>query len=166
MNYLDILLLCLVGLLVLNGIRKGFIISLASLIALILGIWVAVHFSGFISSWLVKTFHPTGTWLSVLSFTLTFLLVVIGVMILAKLLEKVVKTVGLGLVNRILGGLFGLFKGILIVTVLLFIVVGFDSKGKLITKKARDSSFFYGSVEKVFPLFMKVTGEKGFVLGR
>ena len=165
MNYLDIIILCILGLLIFNGIRKGFIISLASLVALILGIWVAVHFSGYMSSWLVKTFHPSGTWLSVLSFTLTFLLVVIVVMIIAKLLEKVVKTVGLGLLNRIVGGLFGLIKGVIIISVLLFIIVSFDRNGKVITKNAKESSFFYAYVEKAFPLFLKVTGEKGIGIG-
>ena len=165
MNYLDIILLCLLGLLIFNGIRKGFIISLASLVALILGIWAAVHFSGYMSGWLDKTFHPSGTWLPVLSFTLTFLLVVISVMIIAKLLEKVVKTVGLGLLNRIAGGLFGLVKGVIIVSVLLFIIVSFDPKGKVITPKAKESSFFYPYIEKVFPLFLKVTGEKGIGIG-
>jgi membrane protein required for colicin V production len=161
MNYIDIIILCITGLLIFNGIRKGFIISLASLVALVLGIWGAVHFSGFMSGWLVKTFHPSGTWLTVLSFTLTFLLVVIVVMIIAKLLEKVVKTVGLGLINRIAGGLFGLLKGVLIVSVLLFILVCFDPDGKLITPKAKKSSVFYGYIEKAFPVFLKITGEKG-----
>jgi membrane protein required for colicin V production len=165
MNYIDIVILCLLGLLIFNGIRKGFIISLASLVALVLGIWVAVHFSGFMSGWLIRAFHPNGTWLPVLSFTLTFLLVVIGVMILARLLEKVVKTVGLGLLNRIVGGIFGLVKGILIVSVLLFILVSFDPKGKLITTKAKESSFFYSYIEKAFPLLMKVTGERGIGIG-
>jgi len=160
MNYIDIIILCLLGLLIFNGIRKGFIISLASLVALVLGIWVAVHFSGFMSDWLVKTFHPSGTWLSVLSFTLTFLLIVIGVMIIAKLLEKVVKTVGLGLINRIMGGLFGLLKGVLIVSVLLFILVSFDPNGKVLTQKTKETSFFYTYIEKAFPLLMKVIGEK------
>ena len=165
MNYVDIVILCLVGILIVNGIRKGFIISLASLVALVLGIWVSVHFSGLMSGWLVKIFHPSGTWLSVLSFTLTFLLVVIGVMIIAKLLEKVVKTVGLGLLNRIAGGIFGLLKGILVVSVLLFIFVSFDPKGKVITLQTRESSFFYKYLEKTFPLFKIVTGEKGLGIG-
>jgi len=153
MNYLDIIIFCILGLLVFNGIRKGFILSLATLIALVLGIWAAIHFSGYISNFLVKLFHPTGNWLSVLSYALTFLLVVIGVIVIAKLLEKVVKTVGLGIPNRIIGGLFGLLKGVLGVTVLLFIIVHFDPKEKVITRKTKETSVCYPYVVMSFPVY-------------
>ena len=160
MNWLDIVIFCILGLLIFNGIRKGFIISLASLVALVLGIWAAVHFSNYISDLLVRTFHPSTTWLSVLSFTLTFLLVVIVVILIAKLLERVVKTVGLGWLNRIIGGIFGLIKGILIVSILLFIIVSFDPQGKVITPKTKQSSFCYSYIEKAFPFFLKIIGDK------
>jgi membrane protein required for colicin V production len=153
MNWLDIIIFCILGLLVINGIRKGFILSLATLIALILGIWAAIRFSGCMSSFLIRTFHPTGTWLTILSYSLTFLLVVIGVIIIAKLLEKVVKTVGLGLANRLIGGLFGLLKGILGVSFILFLLVIFDPKENLVSKKTMETSFCYPYLAKVFPLY-------------
>lgn len=156
MNWLDIVIFCILGLLVINGIRKGFILSLATLVALVLGIWATIHFSGYISNFLFKTFHPSGNWLSILSYVITFLLVVIGVILIGKLLEKVVKTVGLGIPNRIIGGLFGLVKGILGVTVLLFIILHFDPKEKLITRKTKDTSFCYPYIEKVFPLYSRI----------
>jgi membrane protein required for colicin V production len=156
MNWLDIIIFCILGLLVINGIRKGFILSLATLVALVLGIWASIHFSGTIGNFLIKTFHASGNWLTILSYGLTFLLVVIGVILIAKLLEKVVKTVGLGIPNRIIGGLFGLVKGLLGVTVLLFIIVHFDPKEKLITRKTKDTSVCYPYIEKVFPYYSMI----------
>ena len=156
MNYLDIIIFCILGLLVINGIRKGFILSLATLVALVLGIWAAIHFSGYMSNLLVKTVHSSRNWLSILSYVLTFLLVVIGVIIIAKLLEKVVKTVGLGIANRMIGGLFGLLKGILGVSFLLFILVRFDPKEILITHKTKEASYCYPYIEKVFPYYSRM----------
>ncbi len=156
MNYLDIIILCILGILMINGIRKGFILSLATLIALVLGIWAALHFSGFMSDFLIKTFHPTGTWLTILSYALTFLVVVLVVILIARLLEKVVKTVGLGLTNRIIGGLFGLLKGIVGVSFLLFILVHFDPNENLITKKTKETSRCYPYIERVFPIYSRV----------
>jgi len=156
MNYLDIIIFCILGLLVINGIRKGFILSLATLVALVLGIWAAIHFSGYMSNLLVKTVHSSRNWLSILSYVLTFLLVVIGVIIIAKLMEKVVKTVGLGIANRVIGGLFGLLKGILGVSFLLFILVRFDPKEILITHKTKETSFCYPYIEKVFPYYSRM----------
>jgi membrane protein required for colicin V production len=156
MNYLDIIILCLVALLVINGVRKGFIISLASLIALILGIYIAVHFSSYIEVVLKDHFHPSHTWLPILSFTITFLIVVIIVMLIGKGLEKLVDLVGMGILNHIFGGIFGLIKGILLVSVLLFIISGFDPKEKLIKPKVKQESMFYGYIQKVFPYMMNV----------
>jgi membrane protein required for colicin V production len=153
MNWLDIAVFCILGLLVFNGIRKGFILSLATLIALVLGIWAAIHLSGYISGFLNKLFHPAGNWLSILSYVITFLLVVICVIIIAKLLERVIKTVGLGIPNRVIGGLFGLLKGVLGVTFLVFIIVHFDQKEKVITHKTRSTSVCYPYVEMSFPVY-------------
>jgi membrane protein required for colicin V production len=158
MNYLDIIILSLVALLVINGVMKGFIISLASLIALVLGIYIAVNFSNYIGVVLKDHLHPGQTWLPILSFTITFLIVVIVVMLLAKVLEKLVDLVGMGIINHIFGGIFGLIKGILLVSVLLFIISGFDPKEKLIKPKIKQESMFYGYVNKVFPFMMKVFG--------
>jgi membrane protein required for colicin V production len=152
-NYLDIVILCILGWLVFNGIRKGFILSLASLIALVLGIWVAIQFSYLMSDFLTKTFHPSVTWLSILSYSLTFLIVVILVIIVARLLEKVVKTIGLGIPNRIIGAIFGLLKGILGISFLLFILVHFDPNEFVITHKTKQTSKCYPYIEKTFPVF-------------
>jgi membrane protein required for colicin V production len=156
MNVVDIILLCFVALLVVNGIRKGFIISLATLMALIVGIYCAVHFSNYISDLLIKHVHPSGTWLPVLSFSITFLIVVILIMLLAKGLEKLVELVGMGLFNRLLGAIFGLIKGILYASIILFIIHCTDPKEKLITKKAKEESIFYKPVALIFPGLMKI----------
>jgi membrane protein required for colicin V production len=158
MNYLDIIILSVVALLVIHGVMKGFIISLASLIALVLGIYIAVNFSRYIEALLTDTLHPGHTWLPILSFTITFLIVVILVMLLGKALEKLVDLVGMGILNHIFGGLFGLIKGILLVSVILFIISGFDPKEKIIKPKIKQESMLYGYASKVFPLMMKVFG--------
>ena len=158
MNYLDIIILALVALLVIYGAMKGFIISLASLIALVLGIYIAVNFSNYIEVVLAENVHPSHTWLPILSFTITFLIVVIIVMLLAKALEKLVDLVGMGILNHIFGGIFGLVKGILLVSVIFFIISGFDPKEKLIKPKVKQESMLYGYVSQIFPFMMKVFG--------
>ena len=158
MNVLDIIVLCFIGLLVFNGIRKGFIISLFSLIALGLGIYAAVHFSNYIEKILVDNVHPSSSWLPILSFALTFVVVVIIVMVIAKALEKIVDLVGMGILNHLFGGIFGFIKGVLIISVILFIISAIDPKEKLITHKVRQESLVYRYVGKAFPLMIKTLG--------
>lgn len=160
MNILDILILLLAGLLVFNGVRKGLIISLATMIALILGIWAALHFSSYMGRFLENQFHPSGNWLNVLSFSLTFLVVIVIVLILAKGLEKLVNLTGMGLFNHLAGGILGLVKALILASVLIYIIQLADRKQKLITSSMKEKSFSYHYVEKVFPALMQVFGEK------
>jgi membrane protein required for colicin V production len=158
MNVLDIILLCFIALLLVLGIRKGLIISLASLVALVLGIYIAVHFSNYLEGFLSRNLHPSHTWLPILSFILTFLAVVILVMLLGKGLEKLVDLAGMGIINHIFGGIFGLLKGIFLASILLFIIQSIDKKEKLITHKTKEESIFYRPVAMIFPLTMKIFG--------
>lgn len=160
MNIIDILILLLAGLLVFNGVRKGLIISLATMISLVLGVWAAHHLSSYMGRFLENQFHPSGNWLNVLSFSLTFLVVIVIVLLLAKGLEKVVNLTGMGLFNHLAGGLLGLVKALILASVLIYIINTADQKQKLITPPMKAKSFSYHYVEMVFPALMKVFGEK------
>ena len=158
MNALDIVIVIFIALLVFKGVKNGFIISLASLMALTLGIYAAVHFSNYMKKILVDNFHPDGHWLPVASFALTFLAVVVLVMLIAKAVEKLVDLTGMGLFNHLLGGLFNLVKGIIIVSVLLFIITSLDRGENLITQKSKKESVVYPYVSKAFPWMIKAMG--------
>ena len=161
MNYLDIIILCITAILVINGIRKGFVHSLATLLALVLGVWASIHYSSYLSGWLSSTFHPSGTWLTILSYIFTFLLILIFVIILGRLLEKLIKTAGLGIANRLLGGLFGLFKAVLGISVLLFIISTFDPGDHIISRKTRDTSYCYPYMTITFPVYKSLLKSRG-----
>jgi len=158
MNILDYILFALLLLFVIQGIRKGFIISLATLAALVLGIWAAVHFSNYMDKLILEKFHPSGTWLPILSFTIIFLCVVVLVLLVAKGVEKLVSLVGMGILNRIIGGVFGLVKGIIFLSVLLFIFCKFDSKEKLLKQETKEKSMLFSYMEPVFPFLIKISG--------
>ena len=156
MNILDIIIIIFLGLLLILGIKKGFIISLASLIALVLGIYAAVHFSNYLDGILLEHLKPSRTWLPILSFTITFLVVVILVLLLGKALEKLVDIMGMGIFNHIFGGIFGLLKGVILLSVIFFIINSADPKSKIITPEAKKKSYLYGYAERVFPEMMKI----------
>ena len=92
------------------GFKKGLIFELASLFALILGIWGSIHFSSFVSTKLTSFFEIQEEWLGVISFLVTFSLIVISVFLLARLLNKSLKLMALGFINRLSGAIFGLLK--------------------------------------------------------
>jgi len=160
MNFFDILVFGFIALFVINGFRKGFIISLASVIALILGIWAAVHFSNYLDGFLLEHLKASRKWLPLLSFTLTFILVVLAVLLVAKLLEKIIDVVGMGFLNRIGGALLGFIKGTLLASIILFILFKADPQERWITREDKKGSFTMTRMEELFPKMMKQLGDE------
>jgi membrane protein required for colicin V production len=158
MNFIDYIILILAVAFIIDGYRNGIIISLASIAALILGIYIAVHFSNYLDATLIEHVNPSKKWLPILSFCITFLLVVIAIIVVAKLMEKLVDVVGMGFLNHLGGAALGLVKGIILVSILLFIATSFDPKGKWLTHEDKKESYFYKSVSEVFPKLMKTFG--------
>jgi len=158
LNFIDYIIIVILALFLIQGYRKGIIIGLATIAALILGIYAAVHFSNYLDTTLMEHLHPSRKWLPILSFSITFILVVIVVMLVAKLTEKLVDVVGMGFFNHIGGALLGLVKGVILVSILLFLFKSFDPKEKWLTEQYKKGSFFYSHVAEVFPKLMKTFG--------
>jgi membrane protein required for colicin V production len=158
LNFIDYIILVILVLFVIQGYRKGIIISLASIAALVLGIYIAVHFSNYLDATLMEHLKPSRKWLPILSFSITFILVVIVVMVVAKLTEKLVDVVGMGFFNHIGGAALGLVKGAILISILIFILNSADAKEKWLSAPDKKKSFFYSHVAKVFPKLMKTFG--------
>jgi membrane protein required for colicin V production len=158
LNTLDIVIVAVAGLFALLGLRKGLVISLATLAGLLLGIWAAIHFSNFFAGLIRDAFHPSAAWLPAIAFTVTFLAVLIGVYFLGKALEKLIKLAGMGILNHAGGALLGLAKGVVLLSVVFFLGGLVDPGGKILSSDTRSHSLFYSPVAKVFPFLMKVSG--------
>ncbi|MCU0371261.1 MAG: CvpA family protein [Bacteroidales bacterium] len=153
MNLLDLLLLIPVVWLCIRGFSKGFILELASLIGLVLGILAAYYFSDHLKDLLKEYFTLTDRAMKVTSYILIFLAVMLVVYLIGKALEKVVEVVMLGWLNKLLGAIVGLAKGIVVVCIILFLFEKFDPAQKVIKPDVKEKSMFYGPVMEVVHIF-------------
>lgn len=160
MNFLDIIIIIPIIWSIYTGYKKGFVIELASLAALFLGIYAAIHFSGSFISFLESFLDLERKYINIIAFVLTFIAVVIIVMFIGKILEKIIKIVMLGLVNRIIGSLFGIVKMAIILSFLILLIEIIDDRQKFITEKRKDSSLLYHPVASVAPVIISFF-EKG-----
>jgi membrane protein required for colicin V production len=151
MNYVDIVLVILLILSAINGFSKGFVEELSGLVALILGIWVAIHFSDFVGQFLISTFHFTFKHLQIVAFFITFILVVIIVQIIGSVVNKMVKAISLGFLNRLAGLAFGAVKGALILSVLLVVFDKIDKDVHIISVKTKAESKLYTPIRNFAP---------------
>lgn len=159
MNYIDAILAVPLLWFTYKGFNKGLIIELATLIALLLGIYVSAHFSDYTADFLRQNLDFHSQYMSIISFSLTFVGVVFLVMIFGKSLEKVINVLLLGFVNKLLGGLFGLIKVAFIISILLFIFTTFSIEDKLIKKELQDESLLYPIVKAIAPAVFPVIEE-------
>ena len=125
------------------------IVEVASIAALLLGTYGALHFSDYMASVFIGKFGMSSEYTPVISFGVTFLLIVILVYIVSRLINKLVEKVALGLVNKILGAAFGIAKFTLILSIAFTIFNKADEKATLISKETKDKSLLYNPLSKV-----------------
>jgi membrane protein required for colicin V production len=144
MNLLDLFILIPLVWLCIRGFSKGLIIELATLIGMMLGILAAYYLSGYARDFIREYFTIGENTLKIISYTLIFLAVYLVVYIIGKVIEKSVDLLAMGWLNKLLGGIFGLAKGVVVVCIILFIFEKADPGQKVIRPNVKENSFFYG----------------------
>lgn len=147
MNYLDIIFIVPLLWAAYRGFNKGLIIEVSTLIAFGLGIWGGIHFSEFIAELLQNKIDSE--YLPLVSFSLTFILIVAIIFVLGKLIEKVVNIVQLKLINKLSGALFGLAKITLLISVILVLVNSYDQKASIVPKELKENSLLYNPLSDI-----------------
>lgn len=129
MSYIDIIILVPLIIAGIRGFKKGFISELSSLIALFVGVLGAVHLSYFLADTAVSQgwVDAENRFLGPVSFVITFMAIVFCLNMIGNLVTSLLNVVALGLVNRIVGAIFGAAKMLFILSILL---IAIDSFGK------------------------------------
>jgi len=111
MNWLDIVLIVVIGIAAFIGLRKGIIKMSLTLAGLILGIVVAGRYYVTFSQYL--TFISSTTWSRIAAFSIIFIGIMVIAALLARLLEKAASEIMLGWANRLVGAILGFLMGAL-----------------------------------------------------
>lgn len=149
MTTLDIILIIPIAFFAIMGFIKGFIVQIATLAGLILGIMVAYLFSDCLSSIICKYMEINTTVLTLISFTIIFVIVVLLTVMLGKFIEGIIKMSALSIVNRLAGSLLGVFKASIILSYALLLISTFDVKNKIITPEDEKESMLYSYIMPV-----------------
>ena len=148
MHWLDVVILIPILLALWRGFRRGLILELATLVGLALGIYAGLHFSYYASDLLQSKLEIESEHLPILSFAVTFLVVVIAVFLLGKALERIVKMIAISFFNKLAGALFSVTKVATIIALLLVIFDRFNSDFEWVKAEELDRSLAYkGLVE-------------------
>lgn len=106
----DWIYLAFLALFLLKGYRKGLILALFSVIALISGVCVALQLSKTVAGWLFNDYPQIARWTPLISYFLVFVITVWLIRLAGGLIQQSFEFLALGWFNRILGAiLYGFF---------------------------------------------------------
>lgn len=162
MNWIDIVIVVILILSMVMGFINGLVKEVASLAALILGIWGAIKFSTFTAEKLYDYFDMTGQYVGIIAFLITFGIIVVIIHFIGILADKVIDAVSLGFVNRLLGIAFGLLKSVLIMSVFFVVLNAIDTRRPFLPKERIEESMFYNPISDIAPVIFPIIGEGGF----
>ena len=163
MNYIDLIIggILIFGTVV--GYRRGLFVELTSLVGLILGVYGAIHFSYFLSNFLKDKVDWDPSMIQVVSFTGTFFIILIALVLLGKALTTIAETIMLGIFNKILGAIFGVLKYALILSVVLLVFNEFNKSLKFMDRSKTSNSILYEPIKNfapiIFPRVVKVVDD-------
>ena len=149
MNFLDIVLGILLALGLYKGLKNGLFVELASLIAIVAGIYGAIHYSYIASDYLSKNISLSDNTLKITAFLVTFIAIIILVSLTGKLLTKIADFAMLGILNKIAGGVFGALKVAIIIGAALLFFEKATSSFNFINKDTQNESILYNPVRDI-----------------
>jgi len=163
MNTFDIIITALLLFGFVRGLMKGLFVEVASLVALIAGVYGAMHFSYFIADWLKDSITWDEKYISLAAFAATFVIIIIAIALLGKVLTKIADFASLGVLNKILGGVFGALKIGLILSVVFIFFAKMNDTIPFVKQESLEESILYKPVKKIapmiFPSIIKGDGE-------
>ncbi|GHV94151.1 colicin V biosynthesis protein [Spirochaetia bacterium] len=125
MNFavIDIIFIALIVIFTLRCALKGFIGELMSMASIVLGLLAALYFYKNGGGFIREKFMPELQIIpEIIAFIALFLIVFITIKILEAVLKGIIEGIRLGTADRFLGIFFGLVEGIIVVSLVLFVI--------------------------------------------
>ncbi len=151
MNWIDLIILAILAFGLIQGFIDGLIIEIAELAALVLGIYGAIHFSGWTAAKLSEWFDMQASWTGIVAFAVTFIAIVIVIYLIGKLIDSLMKAISLGFVIKTLGAVFGVLKTALILSVIFVFLNTINEKRHFLPSTTIDRSFLYNPIADLVP---------------
>ncbi|BAO75345.1 CvpA family protein [Winogradskyella sp. PG-2] len=152
MSIIDIVLGALLLFGLIRGAMKGLFVEVASLVALVLGVYGAIHFSGFAAGFLESKVDWAEKTINIVAFAITFVIIVLAISLAGKALTKLADFAALGIINKLAGGIFGALKIGLILSVLLIVFNKLNNTLPFMEQEDLEESVLYKPVKSLAPI--------------
>ncbi|MFC1555955.1 CvpA family protein [candidate division KSB1 bacterium] len=157
MNYLDIFIIIVVGLLSFWGINKGLVKALAGIVGFLAALMIATGFVGVLADKLQDVMGLSNAASYVLAYVVLFFSIILIFKISAHLITKLFEVSSLRWVDRTGGGAFGFMIGGLILSFLFTALSFFSFTDKMLPE--RENSFLYPYARDFYPAIYNVVSK-------
>ncbi len=147
MILLDFILLAPLIFGLIRGLFNGLIKELVSIAAVIIGIFLAYKYAEDVAAFLSSYIDADGAGVTVMAYLLIFGLVLLIAFALSFILTKVLQAMSLGLLNRLLGGVFGFGKSLLILLVIVNLTSPYISSSAELSASSSKSKVYQALVK-------------------
>ena len=143
-----------------GGIVKGVIQQIFSLGGLILGIIVGTLISETFATLLLSIFRMSDQTARIVAFVIILLVVPMVCGLIGKGLSKLVHAANLGFIDRLLGGIFGLFKAVLVMGLVIMVLDMMGISDKIVRYEEKKQSQLYVPVSEFSGFCLQWTWNK------
>ena len=160
MGIVDIIIAILLVVGLVAGLKDGMVKQVAGLVGLVAGVLVGKALYLSVAAELTPVLATSEKTTQIIAFALIMVLVPLIFSAIAWLISKLLKSVGLGWLNRLGGGIVGIIEYALIAGLLITGIESFDTYDVIISKEKKESSVFYYALYNTTGLLIKDVKEQ------
>ena len=155
MGILDLIILAVLILAAVRGFRRGLVMEVLGLASIFIAAYAAYYLAPSISNWITSDF----SYKEELIFVLVAISFMLGIVSLAKFISKLFDTIGLGVADKIGGGIISVLKYMIILSVALTLFISLNDKFNLVDKNTIKETKLFKPMNSIsnymFPYFQK-----------
>lgn len=156
----DIIMLVLVALMTILGLIRGIVRQIGDLAALVMGVVGANLWGNDVTMWILNHTEWSLLACQIVAYATVFLTIYLTVRIIAGFIKSLAQLVKLGWIDAIAGGLFGAFKTILLVSILLNVAMLITQDAKWWKSPELTQSICYERVKSFAPHILNLVWEQ------
>lgn len=159
MSILDIIILIVLIIAAVRGFKRGLVVEVLGIASIFIAGYAAYYLTPPLANWVKWGF----TYKEELFFVLIFVAFMLSVGYIARLISKLFESIGLGVGDKIGGGIIAVLKYIIILSVALALFMSINDKIAIVSRDQMNETMLYKPMTKVtdylFPYFKKAKEE-------
>lgn len=155
MAVFDIILIVIMVYAIIQGLMKGFVMSMASLLGIFVSLYVTKNYGPMMMDFILSKVGWTAEVNVAVSYVIVFFVMMILVRYAAILVNKLVKFAMLGWLDKLLGGVFSWVKCLVILSFLLYSFGKINGYFHFVSDEYLSQTMLYEPIRSIAFLFFK-----------